>query len=126
MKKLLFTMLIVTLFVRCGATNGSRPMTSFIVKNTSDKSIRFSASTFRQSKNNGKLVIKNTYTVNANDSIIVKKDHYKKDGADPQSWFQEFRIFTVDGIDFNDPNNAANWVKTVKDNKPAYTFTINK
>jgi hypothetical protein len=126
MKNIVLAILILTGIISCGVINGNSPMTAFIVKNTSDKPISFSASVLKYSQIMGPQVIENSFTVKPNDSIIVRQTYFKRDGDNPQNWFQEFKIFPVDGIEMNDPKNTQNWVKSIKDNIPIYTFTINK
>lgn len=101
-------------------------MTAFVVKNTSDKSISFSVSVLKYSQILGPQIIENTFTVKPKDSIIVRQTYFKRDGENPQNWFQEFKIFPTDGVELNDPKKVENWVKSSKENIPIYTFTINK
>lgn len=102
------------------------PMTAFIVKNTSDKPITFTASVIKMSQTFGAQEINNSFTVKPNDSIIARQTYFKKDGENPQKWFSKFDIFPVDGIEMNDPTVSGNWKKSSKDKVPTYTFTLNK
>ncbi|HET8886469.1 MAG TPA: hypothetical protein VFM70_08995 [Salinimicrobium sp.] len=126
MKKAFAVLFISAILTSCGILNGNNPMTAFIVKNTSEKPINFSASVLKHSQIMGPQIIDNSFTVKPKDSIIVRQTYFKRDGENPQNWFQEFKIFPVDGIELNDPKKAENWVKSSKDNIPIYTFTINK
>lgn len=126
MKKTILLLLFSIIITSCGVLNGNSPMTAFIVKNTSDKPISFSASVLKYSQIMGPQIIDNSFTVRPKDSIIVRQTYFKRDGENPQNWFQEFKIFPVKGIEMNDPKNAQNWIKSSKDNVPIYTFTINK
>lgn len=125
MKKLLFIIPILLLFASCLPMTGS-PMTAFIVKNTSDKPISFTASVVKMSQTFGAQEVTNSFTVKPHDSIITRQTYFKKDGENPQKWFSRFDIFPVEGIEMNDPNLPQNWKKYSKDNIPIYTFTINK
>ena len=118
-------LLISVILISCLPMPGS-PMTAFIVKNTSEKPISFSASVIKMSQTFGPQEVTNSFTVKAKDSIIVRQTYFKKDGENPQNWFSKFDIFPVEGIEMNNPNLAENWKKISNDNVPTYTFTINK
>mgnify|MGYP003609349255 CR=1 FL=1 len=122
----MFLILINLTIISCGTINGNNPMTAFIVKNTSDKPISFTAGVLKHSQLVGPQVITNSFTVNPNDSIIARQTYFKRDGENPNKWFTEFNIFPVDGIELNNPNLPENWKKSTKDNTPIYTFTLNK
>jgi hypothetical protein len=126
MKKIIVLLLITSILTSCTVLNGNSPMTAFIVKNTSEKPISFSASVVKFSQSMGAQTINNSFTIKPKDSIIVRQTYFKRDGENPQNWCQEFKIFPVDGVEMNDPKNAQNWIKSSKDNTPIYTFTINK
>lgn len=126
MKKILFLVLASLTLISCGVLNGNSPMTAFIVKNTSDKPISFTAGVLKHSQIAGPHVITNSFTVKPNDSIIARQTYFKRDGENPQNWFTEFSVFPVEGIELNDPNVRENWKKSSKDNVPTYTFTLNK
>lgn len=128
MKKLIKSLLIFLILlnlISCLPMIGS-PMTAFIVKNTTEKPISFSASVIKMSQTFGPQEITNSFTVKAKDSIVVRQTYYEKDSENPQKWFSKFEIFPVDGIEMNNPNLPENWKKSSKDNIPIYTFTINK
>jgi hypothetical protein len=126
MKKTLFLVLTILTVISCGVLNGNSPITAFIVKNTSDKPITFTAGVLKYSQIVGPQIITNTFTVNPNDSIIARQTYFKRDGENPQNWFTEFNIFPVEGIEFNNPNVRENWKKSSKNDVPTYTFTLNK
>lgn len=125
MKKIIFSLLIFTIFVSCLPMTGS-PMTAFIVKNTSDKPISFTASVIKMSQTLGAQEVTNSFTVKPHDSIIARQTYFKKDGENPQKWFSKFDVFPVDGIELNNPNLPENWKKSSKEDVPTYTFTLNK
>lgn len=126
MKKIIIIFAIATTLTSCGILFGNQPVTAFIVKNTSNKSISFSASVLKYSQIMGPQLLNNSFTVKPKDSLIVRQTYFKRDGENPQNWCQEFKIFPVDGVEMNDPKKAENWIKSSKDNIPIYTFTINK
>jgi hypothetical protein len=117
----LFTLLFVTSCV--DFSNDNIPTTDFYVKNTSDKTITFVASVLKFSTMTTQTV---SFKVNAKDSVLAREIGYSRDGTEPQSWFESFTIQPVSGIQMNDPNLAANWVKYNVNNKPIYVFTLNK
>ena len=110
----------------CGVINGNSPMTAFIVKNTSSEPISFSADVLKHSQTMGPQIITNSFTVKPNDSIIARQTYFKRDGENPQNWFTKFEIYPGSTIEMNDPTKAENWKKSMKDNIPIYTFTLNK
>lgn len=126
MRKIFTLILIGFISVSCGVLSGDYPMTAFIVKNTSDKSISFTSSVIKYSQIMGTQLIEVPFTVLPNDSVIVRQTRFKKDTKSPQAWFRSFKIFPTDGIEMNDPKIPTNWVKSSKDNIPIYTFTLNK
>src|SRR5690606_15509577 len=126
MKKILFLILASLTLISCAVLNGNSPMTAFIVKNTSDKTISFTAGVLKHSQMMGPHVITNSFTVKPNDSVIARQTYFKRDGENPQNWFTDFDIFPVEGIELNDPKIRENWKKPSKDNVPTYTFTLNK
>lgn len=126
MKKILFLILASITLISCGVLNGNSPMTAFIVKNTSEKPISFTAGVLKHSQIAGYQIITNSFTVNPNDSIIARQTYFKRDGENPQNWFTKFDILPVEGIELNDPKIRENWKKSSKDNAPIYTFTLNK
>lgn len=126
MKKFLLIILASFTLISCGILTGKTPLTTFIVKNTSDKTLNFTASIYQQSQLMGPQIIKHSYTLRPNDSVITRKTYYTRDGKNPQIWFTEFNIFPSDGVELNDPNVAENWVKSSDTKNPTYTFTLNK
>lgn len=122
--KNIITALFLLFLTSCGI--GNYPLTTFYVKNTSDKSINFKASVLKFSQLNGSYVITQSFEVPPNDSLLVRQAHYKKDAENPQNWFTKFDIFPVDGISLNDPNLPVNWRKYFKNGKPIFTFTLNQ
>lgn len=126
MKKILLLILVSFTLVNCSLLNGNHLMTAFIVKNTSDKPISFTAGVLKHSQLAGPQIITNSFTVQPNDSVIARQTYFKKDGENPQNWFTEFNIFPIENVELNDPNIKENWKKSSKDNIPTYTFTLNK
>lgn len=126
MKRTLIMLLVIFTTVSCGVIGINDPMTAFIVKNTSNQPITFSAGVLKHSQIAGPQIITNSFTVKPNDSIIARQTYFKKDGENPQHWFSTFQITPVSTIEMNDPNLKENWKKGSKDNVPMYTFTLNK
>lgn len=119
-RKILFVLLPLIL-MSCG----NYTMSTFYVKNTSDKSVSFDASVTKFSQS-GPYVINQHFTVKPNDSVLARKVALRND-VSPEKWFTQFTIFPTDGLEFNDPKVGQNWVKTVgKDGKPVYIFNIVK
>ena len=120
MRKLTTLFLLLTL-VSCG----SYTMSTFYVKNTSDKPVSFDASVMKFSQS-GPYDVNQSFTVKPNDSVLARKVSMRND-VSPEKWFTQFNIFPTDSLEFNDPKNPQNWVKTIgKDGKPIYTFNIVK
>lgn len=64
------------------------------------------------------------FAVPPNDSIVARRVGFKK-GIEPTAWFTKFNIFPSDSITFNDPNDPANWEKTMDEKgKPVYIFNM--
>ena len=125
---LLLTILLVT---SCVDFNDNEiPTTDFFVKNTSDKTITFDASVLKFSSltmtTTTTTIVTISFTLNAKDSVLAREAGYSKDGKVPQSWFESFEIYPVNGIQMNDPNLAENWIKYNVNNKHIYVFTLNK
>lgn len=121
MKQLICILTILT-FTGCMV---NYPMTTFYVKNNSDKTLNFKASVIKYSQM-GQFEMTLPFAVPAHDSVIARKVGFKKD-AQPTSWFTRFIIFPTDSVSFNDPKSQSNWVKTADINgKPIYTFTLSK
>ena len=120
MRKITTLFLLLTL-VSCG----SYTMSTFYVKNTSNKPISFDASVMKFSQN-GPYDINQSFTIKPNDSVMTRKVSMRND-VSPEKWFTRFNIFPTDSLEFNDPKIPQNWVKTIgKDGKPIYTFNIVK
>ena len=120
MKKITTFLLLLTL-MSCG----SYTMSTFYVKNTSDKTVNFDASVMKFSQN-GPYDVNQSFSIKPKDSVLTRKASMKN-GVSPEKWFTQFNIFPTDGLEFNDPNNPQNWIKTIgKDGKPIYTFNIVK
>ncbi|TCN52471.1 hypothetical protein [Flavobacterium circumlabens] len=120
MKKILIVSLILT-FMSCG----SYTMSTFYVKNTSDREVNFSAAVVKYSQM-GPFLLNVPFTVKPNDSVLARKVKMRND-VSPENWFQKFEIFPVDGVEYNDPKESQNWIKTIgKDGNPVYTFKIVK
>lgn len=117
--------IVTYLFFLTLTSCGSYTMSTFYVKNTSNKSVSFDASVLKYSQM-GHYNINQSFTVNPNDSVLVRKVSMRND-LSPEKWFTQFNIFPTDSLEFNDPKNPQNWVKTIgKDGKPIYTFNIVK
>jgi hypothetical protein len=100
-------------------------LTTFYVKNNSDKTINFKASIVKQSTM-GAFNMTLPFTVLPNDSVIARKASFRKDIL-PTQWFTQFIIFPVDSVLLNDPNDPDNWIKsTDAKGKPVYKFNIAK
>jgi hypothetical protein len=100
-------------------------MSTFYVKNTSNKSVSFDTSVLKFSQN-VPYNVKQSFTVRPNDSVLTRRASMRND-LGPERWFTQFNIFPTDSLEFNDPRNPQNWVKTIgQDGKPVYTFTIVK
>ena len=119
-KKITSLLLLLTL-MNCG----SYTMSTFYVKNTSDKAVSFDASVLKFSQN-GPYDVNQSFTIKPNDSVLTRKGSMRND-ISPEKWFTQFNIFPTDNLEFNDPKNPQNWIKTIgKDEKPIYTFNIVK
>ncbi len=100
-------------------------MTTFYVKNNSDKTVNFTASVLKLSSM-GQFEMTVPFTAAPRDSVLVRKVGLRKDAL-PTDWFIKFVIFPTEGITFNDPNTPANWIKSTDiQGKPVYTFTMVK
>ena len=85
----------------------------------------FDASVMKFSQS-GPYDVNQSFTVKPNDSVLARKVSMRND-VSPEKWFTQFNIFPTDSLEFNDPKNPQNWVKTIgKDGKPIYTFNIVK
>ncbi len=100
-------------------------MTTFYVKNTTNETLNFKASVIKQSSM-GPHEMTLPFAVAPNDSVIARQVGFKK-GIEPTAWFSKFIIFPSDSINFNDPNDPANWKKTLDEKgRPVYTFNMTK
>jgi len=101
------------------------PLTTFYVKNNTDKTIRFKASVIKYSSM-GQFEMTLPFTVLPKDSVLARRANFKKDIL-PNQWFTQFIIFPVDSIVLNNPNSSENWIKsTDTKGKLIYTFSIAK
>lgn len=99
------------------------PTTTFYVKNTTNETLNFKASIIKQSSM-GPHEMTLPFAVPPNDSIVARRVGFKK-GIEPTAWFTKFIIFPSDSITFNDPNDPANWEKTMDEKgKPVYIFNM--
>ncbi|MBL0303785.1 MAG: hypothetical protein IPQ23_19150 [Cytophagaceae bacterium] len=115
---------ILTLFAltSCGT---NYPMTTFYVKNQSNKTINFKASVIKLSSL-GQQLVTVPFTVLPKDSVLARQVGLKID-AKPTAWFHEFIIFPVDSLQTNDPKLAENWIKSInKAGRTIYTFNLTK
>ena len=131
-RTIIFFFLIFTLIIGCdtkeqkiSADYFRNKTFTFYVKNTSDKTVSFDASVMKFSQS-GPYDVNQSFTVKPNDSVLARKVSMRND-VSPEKWFTQFNIFPTDSLEFNDPKNPQNWVKTIgKDGKPIYTFNIVK
>ncbi len=101
------------------------PVTTFYVKNNSDKVVNFKASVMKYSSM-GQFEMTLPFSVLPRTLVVVRQVGSRKD-AEPTAWFTRFIIFPTDSIIFNDPYDAVNWVKSIDEKgKPVYTFTLTK
>lgn len=124
MKKFILLLCATYILISCLSITDT-PMTTFIVKNTSDKPISSTTSVIKMSVTFGAQEVTHSFTVNPHDSIIARQTYFKKDAENPQKWVTKFEILPIDGVVMNDPQKSENWVKSEKDKIPVYTFTIN-
>lgn len=104
---------------------GSYTMSTFYVKNTSDKPVNFNATVIKYSQT-GPFLMNVPFVVMPKDSVLARRVKLKS-GLTPENWFTEFKIFPTDGLEFNDPKEPRNWVKSMgNDGNPVYTFEIVK
>lgn len=113
--------LIFFSFLSCGTYT----MTSFYVKNTSDKNVSFDASVLKFSQN-GPYDVNQNFIIKPKDSVLARKVSMKKD-VSPEKWFTQFNIFPTDSLEFNDPKDPQNWLKSYSnDGQLIYVFNIVK
>ena len=121
MKKLAYVILILTL-TSCYA---NYPVTSFYVKNNSDKTVNFRASIVKRSSM-GSMEMTLPFTVLPKDSVLARRVGFRKD-ANPTAWFTNFTVFPADSVELNNPNDTINWIKSYNQKgKPQYIFNIAK
>ena len=100
-------------------------MTTFYVKNNTNKTVNFKASVDKYSSM-GTFNMTLPFTVFPMDSVLARKVSLRN-GAPPFAWFTQFILFPVDSIIFNDPNDPVNWIKSFDTKgKPVYTFVVAK
>lgn len=120
--KHILALLTLLLFSAC---NVNYPVTSFYVKNNSEKTINFKASILKYSSM-GQFEMTLPFAVPPHDSALARRVGFHKDAV-PTAWFRTFVIFPTDSVLLNDPNNAGNWIKSSDEKgKPVYTFTLTK
>lgn len=127
MRKMLSLLLLSLAVTGCGVLfpwpGGNYPMTSFYVKNDSDKAIDFQATVMKHSTA-GPFEMTVPFTVQPQDSVLARQVGFRKDVA-PKQWFVRFRISPVEGVQINDPYRSENWKKGIDSKgKPIYTFTV--
>lgn len=119
MKQLVYISICLTL----SGCMTNYPLTTFYVKNNTDKTVNFKASVIKYSSM-GQFQMTLPFTVLAQDSVLARKVNFKKDVL-PNQWFTQFIIFPVEGIVLNNPNNPENWIKsTDTKGKIIYTFNV--
>jgi len=100
-------------------------VTSFYVKNNTDKTVNFKAAVMKYSSM-GEFEMTVPFTVLPNDSVLARRAKFRNDIL-PHQWFTQFIIFPVDGVLLNDPNIPENWIRSAdKKGKPVYSFNIAK
>ena len=120
MKKIIFLFILFTL-ISCG----NYTMSTFYVKNTSDKQVNFNATVVKYSQM-GPYLLNVPFAIKPNDSVLARKVKMRSD-LSPENWFEKFEIFPTDSLEYNDPKQSQNWIKTIgKDGNPIYTFKIVK
>ena len=101
------------------------PKTTFYVKNSTNETLNFKASVIKRNSM-GSFEMTLPFAVPPNDSVLARQVNFKKD-AEPTAWFTKFTIFPSDSINFNDPNNSMNWIKsTDQKGRPVYIFKMVK
>ena len=125
-KKVTLSLLVILLTSCVDFSDNDYETTSFYVKNTSNKTITFTAGVLKMSQITDPYVVTNTFTVNPNDSVLARNTNFKKNGTNPQSWFRSFEISPVSGVEMNDPKLPENWKKYENNDTPIYVFTLNK
>lgn len=100
-------------------------LTTFYVKNNTNKTVNFKASVEKLSSM-GSFNMTLPFTVLPKDSVLARRANFRK-GISPTQWFTQFIIFPVDSVVLNDPKDPNNWIKsTDMKGKLVYTFNIAK
>ena len=121
MKTLLYILICLT-FSSCMV---NYPLTTFYVKNNTNKIINFKASVVKYSSM-GQFEMTLPFTVLPTDSVVARRVNFRKD-VSPNEWFTQFLVFPIDSVVLNDPNISTNWIKSSDSKgKPIYTFNIAK
>lgn len=100
----------------------SYPLTTFYVKNNTDKTVNFKTSVEKLSSM-GAYQMTLPFTVLPQDSVLARRVNFKN-GASPNQWFTQFIIFPVEGVILNNPNNPQNWIMS-KNSQGKITYTFN-
>lgn len=101
------------------------PVTTFYVKNESEKPVSFKTSVIKYSSI-GPYEMTLPFIVAPNDSVLARRTNYYFDAL-PNEWFSNFDVFPNDSVDFNDPNKSENWIKSLDEKgRVVYIFTLAK
>lgn len=120
--KQLFPVLVCLTLIGC-VTNYQ--MTTFYVKNNTNKTVNLKASVDKLSSM-GSFVMTLPFTVLPHDSVLARNVQLRKD-APPTAWFTQFIVFPIDSVKLNDPNDANNWIKsTDTKGEQIYIFNVAK
>ena len=115
----------IIFFLTLTSCFGSYPLTTFYVKNNSNKPINFKASILKQSSM-GAFEMTLPFTVLPKDSVLARRGKFINT-IKPIDWFTDFVIFPVDSLSMNDPKILSNWVKsTDSKGNPIFIFNISK
>jgi hypothetical protein len=118
MKSIVYILVCLT-FPGCAI---NYPLTTFYVKNNSDKTINFKASILKYSTM-GAFEMMLPFTVLPKDSVIARRAKFRKN-ISPNEWFMQFIIFPVDSVLLNDPKIPSNWIKST-DPKGRIVYSFN-
>jgi hypothetical protein len=100
-------------------------LTTFYVKNNTEKPVNFKASVIKYSSM-GPFEMTLPFMVLPQDSVLARRANFKN-GISPTQWFTNFIIFPLDSVVLNDPKMAENWVKsTDAKGNLIYTFNVAK
>ena len=125
MNRQVFILIAIIFTLTCTSCMTNYPLTTFYVKNTTDKTLNFKASIIKRSQM-GPFEMTLPFAVYPHDSVVARKANFRKD-ASPTAWFTKFTIFQTDSLSFNDPKSKDNWIKTTDEKgRPIYTFTMTK